>query len=205
MASLQDIERLDGQILDLVRALLPSLGGDVDVVNTALRVLADAAREESGGSEPPAPGEVLEEWARRAGTLARRHPEATLLLAWSAVEGALERRAGPTQRRQSGEGVWRLQTLREEQRRLLGEARQVRNRVAHGRDAGRVDPKLVHRLVELAHDLLAAGDERHGDLEPAGEEPPALADPRLRAGFQLLERGAFGDALDPEVIRSAWR
>lgn len=108
-----------------------------------------------GEDDPPAPRALLEDRARRAQTLADSDPEAALMLAWSAAEGALvdvAERAGLSRTRSGAGLVTELSSrglVTEEQYEVLRVAQQHRHLVAHGRVAEDLDPRLVQELVDL--------------------------------------------------------
>jgi hypothetical protein len=108
----------------------------------------------TGQDEPPAPPSVLADRARRAADLADVDAEAALMLAWSALEGALAARAEragvrPHVGMNLAAELHSRGLLDEATYALVRDAQRLRAQVAHGRSA-RVDLSLVHRIVGLA-------------------------------------------------------
>jgi hypothetical protein len=129
-----ELAALAGQLLDLP-------GWELEVVWT-------------GADEPPVSAAHTAERARRAQGLVATDPEAALLLAWAAVEGALAAQAereGVTHRRGGAllAELYSRGLLEESTFDLLRDAQRRREAIAHGRSA-QVQPDLVRWLAQLA-------------------------------------------------------
>lgn len=144
--------RPSGELEALARALAQLPGWTLNLV-----MLSD--------DDPLAAQEQLRQRAERARRLADVDPEAALLLAWSAAEGALRRLADRAAvSLPAGSPIAELYSrdlLTDEQYQLLHEVQRQRNALAHGRQARPVAPDTVRRLAELVH---------LGELDPAGGE-----------------------------------
>jgi hypothetical protein len=121
--------------------------------------------------ERPRPDELRarRDRAVRAGELSQADPEAGLLLAWSAAEGTLHRMAEELCLEADDAGALlatlaSVGALSDDEHQLLGAVRQVRNALAHGRQAPTVDGATVVALIRL---VLALGERVAGGDVPA--------------------------------------
>jgi hypothetical protein len=160
--------------------------------------------------------------AEEALSLVATHPEAALLLAWSALEGALRLRERKV--RDDSSSAWlnikqlySLALLSESQYRLLQQANRIRSRVAHGRSTKEPLHQLVESVANLAKKLA---DPTYPTIEEMVEwffdnyEDPAQHVPHDsgEGGYQYFAGGPY-DAeqelqkqfpkVEPEDLRAA--
>lgn len=135
----------------------PAEDDRLDAMATAISALPhwDLRLVWIGEQELPQESLVLNKWADGARALLQTQPEAALLLAWSAVEGSLARRAedaGVSPRLLGNALVNELYSqgaTSDEEFDLLKRAYRLRSALAHGRQGEPVDPNFVRRLLEI--------------------------------------------------------